>query len=291
MTVNAASNGLHYETPRSLFARAGQLWAYRHLVGNLVWRDLSVRYKNSILGFFWSLASPLLMMLVFWLVFSKLRGSNIRDFHLFVLTTILPWNWFSVAIAGGMRSIVNNSSLINKVYFPREVLPISVVLAELVNFLFALPVLLIMLFAAGIPLTVHALWLPFIILIQLAFTLGMVLLLATANVYYRDTSVIMDVVLLAWFFLTPIVYSITELMGTLHLPGGVAIEGSRLLLIANPMASIINAYREVLYGSPAGPPAHPELKFLLRTALTAIAVLMAGYAVFVRHSGRFGEEV
>jgi lipopolysaccharide transport system permease protein len=272
--------------------RLRELWAYRHLVQSLVVRDLKVRYKNSVLGFFWSLVSPLLMMLVFWVVFGFFMGQTaIKAYQVFVLVAILPWNWFSTSVAGGINSIVGNAALINKVYFPREVLPISIVLSELANFLLAVPVLLLITVLSGIPLTVHALWLPVIIAIQALFTVGIVLWLSTANVYYRDTAMIMDVVLLAWFFLTPIVYPMTNLATVMVPIGGTEVSAMRLAYIFNPMASLISSYRVVLYGSPEGPPAQPDLLFLGRTAVTALVILAIGYAVFLRHSGRFGEEV
>ncbi len=277
---------------RRIGERLAELWDFRHLIGNLVRRDLKVRYKNSVLGFFWSLVSPLLMMLVFWVVFSVFLGSPIRGFHAFVLVALLPWNWFSVSVAGGTRSIVGNSALINKVYFPREILPISVVLSELVNFLLALPVLMIILYLSGIPPTAHALWLPVIILIQAAFTVGIVLVLSTANVFYRDTSVILDVVLLAWFFLTPIIYDVEKLRETILHFGSFSISAERLTYIINPMASLIANYRVILYGSLAVQyPGEPALNFLARTAVTAALMLVFGYWIFTRHSGRFGEEV
>ncbi len=276
---------------RPLGGRLRELLAYRHLVGNLVIRDLKVRYKNSLLGFLWSLASPLLMMLVFTLIFGVMQRPSVdRAFHLFVLTGLLPWNWFNLAVAGGVGCVVGNASLINKVYFPREVLPIGVVLGELVNFLLALPVLLVMLVAWGIPLTWHALWLPVIIAIQAAFTLGVVFLLACANVYYRDTAKIVEVALLAWFFATPIFYDYGAFDQVVRL-GGWSVETGRLAYILNPMGTLVANYRTVLYGSPGGPPSAPDALFLLRTAATALAVLAVGYWVFARRSGRFGEEV
>ncbi len=278
---------------RDLRGRLAELWSYRHLVGNLVVRDLKVRYKNSVLGFFWSLVNPLLMMLVLSVVFGFFFPiGQARAPHLFILVAILPWNWFNAAVAGGVGSITNNAPLINKVYFPREVLPISIVLAELVNFLFALPVLLAIIgLTAEVQITRFALWLPVILLIQVIFTLGFVLILATANVYYRDTQMIMDVVLMAWFFLTPIFYD-SEMYDRYALEiAGQSIDGSRIAFIVNPMASLIANYRVALYGSMQGPPSTPDLLFLIRTALTAVAVLVAGYWVFHRYSGEFGEEV
>jgi ABC-type polysaccharide/polyol phosphate export permease len=271
--------------------RLRELWAYRDLVRNLILRDLKVRYKNSLLGFLWSLLSPLLMMTVFWLVFSFIMDQRIRDYAVFILVALLPWNWFQVATAAGVGSITANAALINKVYFPREALPLSVVGSELVNFLLAMPVLGVMLYATGNPLTAHALWLPVIIAIQFVFTLGIVLLLSTANVYYRDTAVILEVALLAWFFLTPIIYDFDAATGVTRHVAGIEVSGARIAYIVNPMASLISSYRVVLYGSAQGPPAEPAYDFLLRTAFTGLVALGAGYWFFSRHAGRFGEEV
>jgi ABC-type polysaccharide/polyol phosphate export permease len=272
-------------------ARLAELWAFRHLVGNLVLRDLKVRYKNSVLGFAWSMAGPLMMMLVFWVVFGKLQGAQFAGFHVWVLIGILAWNWFSVSLNAGARSIVNNAGLINKVYFPREVLPISVVLSEMVNFLLALPVLFVMLVLAGKSLTVFIAWLPAVIAIQFCFILGLAFLVATGNVYYRDTAVILEVVLLAWFFLSPVIYRYEDMTTVLHLPGGLEVQSSRLMYMLNPMASLMASYRDALFGSPVGPPAAPRLDFLLRTAATSLVILAFGYWAFARQAGRFGEEV
>jgi lipopolysaccharide transport system permease protein len=270
--------------------RADELWRYRGLIATLVERDLKVRYRSSMLGVLWSLVNPLLMMVVFTLVFGYfMPNPNVRAYHCFVLVAILPWNWFSASVSGGLYSIVNSGHLIGKIYFPREVLPTSLVLSELVNFALALPVLAVILVLSGIPLTVHALWVPVVIAIQLVFTLGMVYLLATAHVYYRDTGMIMSVVMLAWFFLTPIIYPMED-MRYRYLPV-IGMSAERFMYIVNPMASLVATFRVVLYGSPNGPPAEPAYGFLARTALTAVIVFVVGYTVFARHSGRFGEQI
>lgn len=296
--MSAALPDLAAPAPRpGMRARLAELWSFRHLVGNLVLRDLKVRYKNSALGIVWSMVSPLLMMLVFWVVFSKLRGESFKNFHVWLLIGILVWNWFSVSLSVGTGSIVHNASLINKVYFPREVLPLSVVLSEMVNFLLAMPVLLVIMMLSGINPTVFIAWLPFIIVIQFCFTLGLAFLLSTGNVYYRDTAVILEVVLLAWFFLSPIFYDYDEMKTPITLPGGAQIPSGRLMYILNPLASLIASYRSVLFGSPnwpdspGGPPAAPQFEFLLRTAVTSLVVLALGYWAFTRQAGRFGEEV
>lgn len=281
--------------------RLAEVWAYRHLVGNLVVRDLKVRYKGSVLGFLWSMASPLLMMLVFYFLFRVLWRQSVPNFHVFVLVAVLAWNWFNLSVTAGVRCIVANASLINKVYFPREILPLAIVLGELVNFLLALPVLVAMIALSGIPLTIHALWLPVIIAIQAVFTLGVVLLLSTANVYYRDVGMILEVVLLAWFFLSPVFYDYAQFRGNLLHLGGLSMDAERLAYILNPIGTLIGNYRTILYGSvayadgaalsAANPPGPPDLGFLARTLATGLFVFAVGYGVFARHSGRFGEEV
>jgi lipopolysaccharide transport system permease protein len=264
------------------------LLQYRELIYNLVVRDLKVRYKNSVLGVFWSLMNPLLMMVVFTVVFTVMapvRSASAQNYPVFILCGLLPWNFFTASVMGSTMSIVINAPLIKKVYFPREVLPISMVLANLVNFLIALIVLFGMILLFQVPLTVWLLYLPLIILIQMIFTLGIGFFLAAINVFYRDTQQIMDVVLLAWFFVTPIFYPIDILPRSYQL-FGITLDVWRLVYILNPMASLVANYRVVLYyGAP------PAMDFLIRTAITAGIVFVIGWVVFNRYSWRFAEEL
>ena len=182
-----------------------ELVKYRELVRNLVIRDIKLRYRNSVLGFAWSLGNPLLMMGVYTVLFTILMPNNvIPKFPIFILCALLPWNYFNTTIMGAIDSIVGNAHLIKKVYFPREALPLAIVLANLVNFLLALIVLFAMLFAFRVQLSPWALYLPLIIFIQTIFILGLSLIFATLNVFYRDTKIIMEVGMMAWFFLTPV---------------------------------------------------------------------------------------
>ena len=253
-----------------------ELVQYRELVRNLVIRDIKLRYRNSVLGFVWCLGNPLLMMAVFTVVFTILMPTNIPKYPVFILCALLPWNYFNTSIMGAIDSIVGNAHLIKKVYFPREVLPLSIVLANLVNFLLALIVLFAMLFAFRVRLTLWALYLPLIIIIQTIFTLGLALIFATLNVFYRDTKIIMEVGMLAWFFLTPIFYRIEDLVP----------QYARLMYWVNPMASFISWYRIVLYYGTSMEPG-----FIFRTFVTSVIVLVVGYLVFTRYSPVFGEEV
>jgi len=253
-----------------------ELVQYRELVRNLVIRDIKLRYRNSVLGFIWCLGNPLLMMAVFTVVFTILMPNDIPKYPVFILCALLPWNYFNTSIMGSIDSIVGNAHLIKKVYFPREVLPLSIVLANLVNFLLALIVLFAMLFAFRVRLTLWALYLPLIIFIQTIFTLGLALIFATLNVFYRDTKIIMEVGMLAWFFLTPIFYRIEDLVP----------QYARLMYWVNPMASFISWYRIVLYHGISMEPG-----FIFRTLVTSVIALVVGYFIFTRYSPVFGEEV
>ncbi|HEY88520.1 MAG TPA: ABC transporter permease [Thermoflexia bacterium] len=262
-----------------------ELWGARELIYNLVIRDLKVRYRSSLLGIVWSWLNPLLMMLVFSFVFNVMQNAAIPNYHILVLSAVLPWNYFSGAVMGGIQSIVGNGHLIKKVYFPREVLPIATVLSNLVNYLISLPVLFILAIISGAHLNSWVLLLPVPILIQTIFSLGIVLVLCTLEVFYRDTHMLMDVGILAWFFLTPIFYPMSQFPDQAHLLG-FAFNPRRLLFWFNPMASIINTYQDLIYrGTPTA------LDFLARTAVTSLLVLICGYWFFLRFRGRFGEEV
>ena len=275
-----------------MIANLQELLRYRELVRNLVARELKARYKNSVLGFFWSLVNPLLMMVVFSIVLTYLLPNySIAHFPVFVLCAILPWNFFTSSVMGSVNSIVGNAHLIKKVYFPREALPLATVLANLVNFLLALIVLVVMLYIAGIGLTGWALLLPVIIFVQFLFTLGLAFIFSTLNVFYRDTGMIMDVLLLAWFFLTPVMYPL-DILPLERVVLGVTLPVRRLTYILNPMASLIASYRCILYGSIEGaPPGPPAFDFFLRTVVTALCVLAFGYWIFSRYRATFGEEV
>jgi lipopolysaccharide transport system permease protein len=266
--------------------RLMELIRYRELIKNLVIRDLKVRYKNSALGILWSLLNPLAMMAVFTVVFTFMMPNNtIERFPVFVLCALLPWNFFRDSVMVSIGSIVNNAPLIKKVYFPREVLPLSVVLSNLVNLILALIVLFAMLFAFRVRLTAWALLLPLVIFTQLLFVLGLALMLSTANVFYRDTAMIMEVVMLAWFFVTPIFWDIT-ILPRHRLILGLDLDIHRLTYILNPMASFISTYRVILYQG-----ARPALDFFLRTFVTSLLTLIIGYFMFLRHSRVFAEEV
>jgi lipopolysaccharide transport system permease protein len=267
--------------------RLRELWRYRELIRNLVLRDLKVRYKNSILGVAWTWVNPLLMMVVYTVVFKVMAAgqSDLPNYPVFILCALLPWNFFAASVTQATDSVVEAAPLVKKVYFPREILPVSTVLSNLINFLITLPIFFLLALVMGSPITLWALTLPLAILAQLLFTLGLSLTTSTLNVFYRDTRHILNVLLLAWFFLTPVIYPLTAIPEQYTLLG-VTLNLRVWLQRVNPMTSIITSYQNLLYwGAPIG------WDFVLHTVLVSLVVLAAGYLVFSHYSSRFGEEV
>jgi lipopolysaccharide transport system permease protein len=283
-TVSTESSLIQRKDP--VLGHLRELVQCRELVLNLTIRELKARYKSSALGFLWSLLNPLGMMLVFTFVFTVMWPNNqMEKYPLFLLCGLLPWNFFSAGVMSSINSIVGNANLVKKVYFPRGALPMSVVFANLMNFLLGLVVLFAILVIFRARFSPWLWLLPVVILIQTCFILGIAFILSAVNVYYRDTIMIMDTVMLAWFFLTPVVYPITNLP-TSYTVFGITLNVHRVMYILNPMASLIAAYRDLLYWG-----YRTDLDFLLRTAVTSLAILAFGYWLFAHLSGRFGEEV
>ncbi len=269
-----------------------EIVAYRYLLKNLVIRDLKARYKNSILGIFWSLLHPVLMMAVYTVLFTILiPNEDIEIYPIFILVALIPWQFHTGTLMSSANSITSNSQIIKKVYFPRLLLPIATLLSNLVNFLLASLVLLLLLYAYGLGLTIHALWVPLILLTQMVFLLGLSLILATLQTFYRDTAMLLEVGLLAWFFLTPVFYPFERFSHEAQL-WGITFDAPRLMRWVNPMASIVDSYRTVLWGNVGGNgPASMDPLALLRTFVTAVLIFIIGYTIFSRSEHLFGEKL
>ncbi len=273
-----------------MLAHLKELLTFKDLIRNLVVRDLKVRYKNSVLGILWSWLNPLFMMLVYTVVFTVMQpsgngGVTASKYPAFILCGLLPWNFFSASVTQSVNVIIENANLVKKVYFPREILPLSIVLSNLVNLGIALMVLFPMLAVFGVRFTPWMLLLPLIILLELCFVTGIVFLFSTLNVFYRDTKQVIEVAMMAWFFVTPVFYP-TDILPRSREILGLTIDVHRWTRILNPMASLISAYRDILFdGRRVG------TDFLARTAVTSVAVLIVGYLVFLKYSRVFGEEV
>ena len=261
-------------------AVARELWAYRDLLLNLVRRDLAVRYRRSALGVLWSLLNPLLMMLVFTVVFVVVKPGTVRSYPLFVLAGLLPWNFFAASLSGAVRSVTGSANLIDKVYFPREMLPLSVVLSNLVNYLFSLVVFLPLAYVLGAQFSVWTLALPLIIAIQTVFIAGLSLILASLNVFYRDTEQVIEVGLTAWFFLTPIFYELELLPNRV-----LGIDVWRLVYTLNPMATLVTDYRYIMLYH------YPVIRHTLVPLVLGVTLLLGGWALFRRAAPAFAEAI
>ena len=272
--------------------RLRELWAYRELIINLVLRDMRVRYKGSALGYLWTQLAPLMLMSVFWFVFSRLLPSTISMFPVFLIVGLLAWNFCNEAVVGGARSVIDNGNLIKKVFFPREVLPLVSVLSSLLNYLLSLPMmfLLIVLVQLGTLGRLNFSWtvayLPVLLILQTMLLTGLALLMSALAVRFRDFVHLIGILMQFWFFLTPVVYKL-DILGELP---------ARVLRWLNPMASLIEFYREVLYGGAVAvgrvpTPGLPALESVVRVLLTGLVMLAVGYWFFQRRSGRFGEEL
>ena len=260
--------------------RLALLWKYRSLLANLVTSDLKLRYRNSAIGFAWSLLNPLLMMVVFTVVFTVLLHSAPSDvpYPPFLLTAILAWNYFQISVVAGVTSVVGSAGLVTKVYFPREILPISSVLVNAINFMLALLILVPVVFAYGIGLDATWLLFPVILVSQTLFTLGIAFAVSGLHVYFRDTGYIVDVLLLAWFFLTPIFYDIRQVFTPEY-----GLDAPALVLLLNPMAAFVTEYRAIFLTHT------PDPIMLVRGLVTGMAVCVLGYVGFVRMSRAFGD--
>lgn len=213
-----------------------EIYAYREMLKNLVAKELRSRYKGSVLGFLWTFFNPLLVLMVYSVVFSYVMRVQIENYSMFLFVGLLPWNYLSTSVQMGVSSIVAGGGLIKKTYFPREVLPFSVVIANLVNYLLSLFILIPALLITEIPLTPALAAFPVILLIQTFLVAGLTVLLAAANVYFRDLEHITGVMIMAWFFFTPVIYPLemvpAEVKGFFNL---------------NPMLPLINAYQDIFF--------------------------------------------
>ncbi len=247
------------------------LWRYRELVFFLIWRDISVRYKQTILGVAWAILQPFFTMLVFSLFFGRLGHMPSEGFPypVFAYTALLPWQLFAYALAESGNSLVANQSLITKVYFPRVVIPVSATLAGLVDFVIAFVVLLGMMAFYRIGPTLSVLTLPLFVVLALLTALGAGLWLSALNVQYRDVRYTIPFLTQFWLFLTPIAY-----------PSSLVPEAWRPVYGLNPMAGVVEGFRWALLGTdrPPGP-------LLVVSAVTALVLLVSGLYYF-RHMER-----
>jgi lipopolysaccharide transport system permease protein len=261
-----------------MFQQVATLFRYRPLIQSLVGRELKARYRGSVLGFLWSFVNPLLQLLTYGLVFTKIlpssHGPEIEPFLLFFFCGLLPWTWFQTSLAESSGVLIGGGNLIKKVLFPAEVLPVVTVLANLVHFILGLPALLVFLVLYR-RLSWSALLLPLPVLVQLVFTLGLALLISALTVHFRDIQSILTHLLQLWFFSSPVLYYYGGLSGW-----------TRALMRLNPMSHLLVSYQQILFHG-----SFDHWKGLGLTALASVVFFAFGSFLFDRLRDTLAEEV
>ncbi len=258
-----------------LIEKFKEIYRYRHMLYTLVKQDIRGRYKGSFLGFLWTLLNPLLMLLVYSVVFQFVFRADIEHYSIYLFICLMPWNCFQNSIFMGTACISNNAGILKKVYFPREILPLASIISNIINYLFSAVIIFIALLISGVGISWTALFLPVILLIQSIFTFGIVLILSAVNVYVRDVQYMMNPIMMIWMYATPILYSISMVP-----------EQYRDIYMLNPMTRIMVAYQSILYDKTL-----PSMSGLGIVALEAVIVLVIGYLIFSKLQRRFAEEV
>lgn len=258
-----------------------QLFRYRGLIQSLVARELKARYRGSVLGFFWSFINPLLLLLVYSFVFTVIlpnRTEGLQPFALFMFCGILPWNWFQSSLVEASGSLIAGGNLIKKVLFPAEILPIVSVLANMVHFVFGLPILLAFLIGyRHWPDPGDLVWFPIAVAIQLIFTAALALFVSALAVHFRDVRDLLTNLLTLWFFSTPIIYYWRQ----------ENVQRFKLLFDLNPFTHLAITYQEILFFS--GPVGH--WKWLVALGIGSVGLFLAGYWFFDRLRDSFAEAV
>jgi lipopolysaccharide transport system permease protein len=261
------------------------LYRYRTLIGTLVLRELRARYRGSFLGFLWSFLNPLLLMLVYALVFSIYLRVPMEGYAVFLFSGLLPWLWFSSSLGHAAGVIVGSGALVKRVFFPAEILPLVSVLSNLINMLLSLPLLFAFLLAFGIRPHGVLLFLPLLLLLQFLLTTGLALALAALNVHLRDVEQILTNGLTLLFFLSPILYPVSTVPTSLNLGERLAVP-LRPLYFLNPIAGLVQSYQNIFFFG-----REPHWIHLGTVAICALVALLAGWHVFDRLRDTLAEEV
>lgn len=253
-----------------------ELYNYRQLLKSNVKKEIRGKYKGSFLGVVWSFVNPLLQVLVYAIVFPFIMKNTQENYVVFLIVGILPWTWFVTSISQGTSCILANQGIIKKVYFPRTILPISVVTSGLINFLISCTIIFLFLLISGVGFSIYIVFLPLVILIQYIFSLGVLFITSAIDVYIRDAEYIINFLINMLFYATPILYS----------PDIFAESPISLLIKANPLAIIITGYRDALFYQTM-----PNLSSLFIAFLGSLILLFIGIKVFKKLERGFAEEV
>lgn len=243
----------------------------KYVINNFVNQELTVKYKRSALGFLWSLLNPMATMIISSVVFGSIMRFNLQDFVVFLYAGMLPWNFFAISTDFCGVSILNNEGFIKKIYLPKIVFPLSTVLAQFINMLLSMISLFFFMIILGAKVTPALLFLPIAFLLLFLWTLGVCLIMATVNVYFRDMRYIMGVALNAWYYLTPILYPINNIPDYL-----------RTIFYLNPAYYIVDMFRSPIYYN-----CLPSLRNFLIAAICCIAVFFIALSYFYKKESDF----
>lgn len=287
----------------ALLEKVREIIRFRELLGNLIRKDLKVRYKNSALGFLWSMVNPLFYLGVYYVVFNVFLPGGVPRFHIYLLAALLPWTLFSTSLLQGTGSITANAGLVTKVWFPRELLPLSSLGAGLVHFILQFGVFVVFLLVTRAPFSGTAfLLLGPALVAEILVIIGLSLLFSAINVKARDVQYLLELTLLAWFFMTPIVYPSALVADRF---GGVGIGGISLwgIYLANPMTRVALAFQRGIYGDVAPAVGGHTIRVLVDVPLSwyllgtfyammgGVALIALGWWIFHRLEANFAEEL
>lgn len=251
------------------------LYNYRELLKTNITKDVGGKYKKSFLGVLWSFVNPLLQIMVYAFVFQVILKSNIENYAVYLCCGLIPWQYFSSVVLRGAATIIDNGNIIKKVYFPREILPISLVSSEGINFLISTIIILGFVIFGGIGLSINVLWYFLILAIQYIVSIGVAFLVSSLTVYFRDLMHILGIIMQLMFYATPIVYAIDSVPAKFH-----------WLVKLNPMSYLITGYRDIFYNK-----SMPDFHGLLIAFIMGTILIIVGYLVFKKLEKRFAEEL
>ncbi|NRT90795.1 ABC transporter permease [Clostridium beijerinckii] len=252
-----------------------ELYNYREMLSNLVKKDLRTRYKGSVLGFLWTFVNPLLQLVVYTMVFSLIMRAGVDKYYIYLFVALVPWIFFATSLTSSASSIIGNKDLIKKVYFPRIIIPISVVNGAFMNMIFTMVVVFAALIFSGIGINGYIIFLPIIMILEYLFALGLAFIVSALNVYFRDLEHILGIITMAWMYGTPILYGIDMVP-----------EQLQPIFNLNPMTPIILAFRDILYYKTM-----PNLSHMGLILLWSIGFIISGYLIFQKLQRNFVEEL
>ncbi len=278
---------------REMIEKLKELYRHRELLWNMIKKELKVKYKRSVLGFLWSMLNPLIMLVVFSLVFAILaKMEEIPWYAIYLMAGLLPWLFFVNCLMQSVVSVVSNPGLVKKVYFPREILPMATVGANIIHLLLQMLVFFIFLLVIGWHFSPLLVWVPAILLLEITFTLGLALILSASNVYLRDVQHFTEVATMAWFWLCPIVYPILLVTNTFpkFMP----------IYLSNPMTPIVMVWEQIIYNPwHFGPKSVNAITYQGRlfwialggVILLSLFLLVFGYYYFMKKEKEFAEQI